>query len=230
MTVAAVPLAEAAAGAGAGAEGAAAGAGASGAARGAGSAAKGAGKGSGGRSGDLLTGAGLSGLGKGKGPSKALPKSGARKVLIAEFALCMVILAFSPMTGKAPTASAFMKRASAIMGLFFLLGLVSTGGRGASRASAGFGGLVTLVLLISDRSIFTVLTKKFQPGVGETDSDLGGLDAQDSADDNGTGDPTDDPGAGGVAGAAGAAVAGLGRIIGDNGVVQGNLPGIGSIH
>lgn len=226
MTVAAVPIAEAAAGAGA--EGAAAGAGASGAAKGAGSVAKGAGKGSGGRSADLLTGAGLSGMGKGKGPSKALPKSSARRVLIAEFALCMVILAFSPMTGKAPTASAFMKRASAIMGLFFLLGLVSTGGRGASRAAAGFGGLVTLVLLISDRSIFTVLTKKFQPGVGETDSDLGGLDAQDQAD--ASGDPTDDPSAGGVAGAAGAAVAGLGRIIGDNGIVQGNLPGIGTIR
>lgn len=109
------------------------------------------------------------------------PTSSARKVLLAEFAACMVVLAFSPLTGKSPSAGAFMKRGSAIMGVFFLLGLVATAGRGASRAAAAFGGLVTLVLLISDRSILVALAKKLGKGVGESDPD-DGLAAQDLQD------------------------------------------------
>jgi len=146
---------------------------------------------------DLLSGAGLGSLSRGRGKSSGRA-TGARRLLVAEFVLCMVVLAFSPLTGKVPAASKFMKRGSAIMALFFLLGLISSAGRQASRAAAGFGGLVTLVLLISDRSIFTVLTAKFQPGVGETDSDLGGLDAQDIADQLGDtlSDQLDSPGVG----------------------------------
>lgn len=173
-------------GAGAGAE--AAGAGAAGKAAGQGAKAST-------RASDTAKGAGLGSmldgglLGRaGRSASKTvLPASNARRFLVAEFAVCMVVLAFSPLTGKSPTAGAFMKRGSAIMGLFFALGLVATAGRGAARAASGFGGLVTLVLLISERSIFTKLTSKLGKGVGEDDpSD--GLDAQDQADAAGLGD------------------------------------------
>lgn len=129
-----------------------------------------------------------SGLGSALGSRSGRPRSSgssssnARRLLVAEFVLCMVVLAFSPLTGKSPSAPAFMKRGSAIIGLFFLLGLTSTAGRGAARAASGFGGLITLVLLISDRSIFTKLAGKMAPGVGEETTDLGGLDAQDAAD------------------------------------------------
>jgi hypothetical protein len=102
----------------------------------------------------------------GKG-SRALPNSQARRVLVAEFTLCMVILAFAPLTKKDEAPAAFMKRASAIMGLFLILALLSTAGRGASRAAAGFGGLVTLGLLISSRSVFTLLAKKIGTTAGE---------------------------------------------------------------
>lgn len=133
---------------------------------------------------DAATGAGvgklLDGGAFGRG-AKALsdtvaPPSQARKLLVAEFTLCLVVLAFSPLTDKhkAERPGAFMKRASATMGVFFVLGLVATAGRGASRAAAGFGGLVTLVLLISQRSIFTVLTAKLGSGVGEDDPDQEG--------------------------------------------------------
>lgn len=105
------------------------------------------------------------------------PTSSARKWLLAEFCLCMVILAFSPLTGTQPTPGAFMKRGSAIMALFFVLGLVATAGRGAARAASGFGGLIALVLLISDRSIFVTLAKKFGKGVGEEEQS-DGLDAE----------------------------------------------------
>lgn len=103
------------------------------------------------------------------GSSSSGRGSSSRKLLVAEFLLCMVVLAFSPVTDKHKTEKpgAFMKRASATMGVFFFLGLISTAGRGAGRAAAAFGGLMTLVLLISSRSIFTVLAKKMAPGVGE---------------------------------------------------------------
>lgn len=139
----------------------------------------GAGKGA--RVGDAATGASLASMfdggeiGKGaKAVSDTVaPPSQARKFLVAEFTLCLALLAFSPLTDKhkAERPGAFMKRASATMGVFFILGLVATGGRGASRAAAGFGGLVTLVLAISQRSILTVLTAKLNRGVGEDDPD-----------------------------------------------------------
>lgn len=125
------------------------------------------------RTADVATGAGLGqladGARRGRSGSPTGSSSSARRVLVAEFIVCMVVLAFSPITDKHREESpgAFMKRASATMGVFLILGLISTGGRGASRAAAGFGGLMTLVLLISQRSIFTVLATKFGKGVGE---------------------------------------------------------------
>jgi hypothetical protein len=125
------------------------------------------------RASDVASGAGLGQLAapgrSGRGGSSPVLRSSARRVLVAEFALCMVVLAFSPITdtAKAEGPGAFMKRASATMGVFFVLGLIATAGRGAARAAAGFGGLMTLVLLISNRSVFSVLATKFGAGVGE---------------------------------------------------------------
>lgn len=110
--------------------------------------------------------------GSGTTPSGITLGGNARRLLIAEFTLCMVVLAFSPVTDTAKTEKpgTFMKRASAVMGVFFILGLISTAGRGASKAAAGFGGLMTVTLLISSRSIFTVLTAKLGKGIGEAPS------------------------------------------------------------
>lgn len=115
----------------------------------------------------LLTGGAL-GLASRK-RSSVLPGSPARRVLVAEFAACMAVLAFSPLTDRHAEESpaAFMKRASAVMGVFFVLGLIASGGRGASRAAAGFGALVTVALLVSQRSLFVVLARKVGTGAGE---------------------------------------------------------------
>lgn len=153
--------------------------------------AKSTGKSASGRAGDVSTGAGLGSLLDGKRSRGSGWKSGsgsAKKLLVAEFILCMVVLGFSPLAdkNKQGTPAGFMKRGSAIMGVFFVLGLISTAGRGAARTSAAFGGLVTLVLLISSRSIFTVLATKLAPGVGETDDpDLEDLDEDTGFDDAG---------------------------------------------
>lgn len=128
-----------------------------------------------GRASDVATGAGLGslldGLPGGSGKSSG-SGSGARKLVIAEFVLCMVVLAFSPLAKRESTDNpvSFMKRGSAIMGVFFVLGLLTTAGRGAARAAAAFGGIVTLVLLISSRSIFAVLADKLAPGTGELEN------------------------------------------------------------
>jgi hypothetical protein len=93
-----------------------------------------------------------------------------RRILVAEFLVCVTILAFSPMTAKhsGDTPVAFMKRGASICALFFILGLVSAGGKGASKVAAGFGGIVTLALLMSSRDVFAVLAGKFT-GSGPAD-------------------------------------------------------------
>lgn len=143
-----------------------------------------------GRASDVATGAGLGslldGIPRGSGKSGSGSASNAKRLLIAEFILCMVVLAFSPLAKRESTDTpvSFMKRGSAIMGVFFVLGLLTTAGRGAARTAAAFGGLVTLVLLISSRSVFSVLADKLAPGVGESDD----FDQEDWTEDTGLDD------------------------------------------
>lgn len=81
---------------------------------------------------------------------------GARKLIVAEFLVCMAIAALSPLSDrkKDETAGRMMKRLTAIMGVFFILGLVSAAGRGPSKFAAGFGGLITAALALSERDVF----------------------------------------------------------------------------
>lgn len=100
---------------------------------------------------------------------------GARRIVVAEFLICMVIVALSPLTDKkkneGPTA--FMRRMTAIMALFFILGLISAAGRGAGKFAAGLGGLVTVALAVSDRDLFTKVADLFSSGkaVGHVEPD-----------------------------------------------------------
>lgn len=88
---------------------------------------------------------------------------GTRRIIVAEFMVCMVIVALSPLTDrKREEAPAdFMKRMAAIMGVFFVLGLVSAAGRNAAKGAAGFGGLVTVALAVSSRDVFMKLGTLF---------------------------------------------------------------------
>ncbi len=84
------------------------------------------------------------------------PQGKYRRILIAEFIVCVMLLGLSPLAvGRHEVGPVrFMKRGSATCALFVILGLISSGGRGAAKAAAAFGGLVTLVLLIDQRSAF----------------------------------------------------------------------------
>jgi hypothetical protein len=88
---------------------------------------------------------------------------GAHRALVAEFGICMAVVALSPLTDrrKEEPPGRVMKRLAAILGVFFILGLVSAGGRSLARVAAGFGALVTVALLVSDRDLFTRVTAIF---------------------------------------------------------------------
>jgi len=118
------------------------------------------------------------GGGKGKGKGR---RGRAEKVLLAEWLLCLVILALSPLAHDEDTdVRKWMRQASALCGVFLLLGLVSAVGPRTGRACGYLGGLITLVLLIDQRSIFTAISKAVRtPGDG---ADLG-----EGADDSATG-------------------------------------------
>ena len=104
------------------------------------------------------------------------------RMLKAEWVLCMVILALSPLAdpeGEEGAGDAF-KRCAACTGVFFILGLVSTGGPKAAKAAAGFGGLVTVALVLTSRDVFGTVASRIQAGFtgvtssGDTGASVGG--------------------------------------------------------
>lgn len=82
------------------------------------------------------------------------------RILTAEFVICTIILALSPIGQEKTNPGQWMKKASAVCGLFLTLGLISSAGPGTAKATAAFGGIVTLTLLVNERNIFGVIAKK----------------------------------------------------------------------
>jgi uncharacterized membrane protein len=81
---------------------------------------------------------------------------GARRLVVAEFLICMIVIALSPLTDKHKDESpiTFMRRMTATMALFLILGLLSGAGPGAGKVAAGFGGLVSVAVALSNRDLF----------------------------------------------------------------------------
>jgi hypothetical protein len=91
------------------------------------------------------------------------PAPGARKALVAEFTVCLLIVALSPLTDthKTDPPGAWMKRMAAVMGVFLVLAILSAFGRGAARTAAAFGGLMAVTLAVSERDLFTKIADIF---------------------------------------------------------------------
>jgi hypothetical protein len=89
--------------------------------------------------------------------------AGSRKLLLAEFAVCAAITGLSPLTDahQKDGPGDFMKRMSAVFGLFFILAMVASAGRGSAKLAAGLGGLVTVVLMVTERNLFVQLAQVF---------------------------------------------------------------------
>jgi hypothetical protein len=115
-----------------------------------------------------------------KGVSGASIAGGSKyvKILKAEWLLCIVILALSPLAdpdGEEGIGTAF-KRCAACTGVFFLLGLVAAGGPRPARGAAGFGGLITVALCLSSRDVFGTIAERIQNGFkGDGPAVLGGV-------------------------------------------------------
>jgi hypothetical protein len=127
---------------------------------------------------------------KGAG-SKALSGSSGkyRRMLIAEFIVCVIMLGLSPLAkGSGEMGPVrFMKRGSATCALFIILGLVSSGGRGAARAASAFGALIVVVLLVDQREAFgslaTLLTADDEGDAEKAGAGLGPDDSTDAGDE-----------------------------------------------
>lgn len=86
--------------------------------------------------------------------------SGGNKALVAELVVCMVLLILSPLIAKGGdiTASKFMKKGSATLGVFIVLGIISTTGQTGKKVASGLGLLMTLTVLLNERSVFATIT------------------------------------------------------------------------
>lgn len=86
--------------------------------------------------------------------------SGNRKVLTAQFLLCMVILILGTLTGdgdaKSSSARALVK-GSALSLLFFLLALLSAGGGSSARTATAMGTLVTAAYALTSSDVHAVV-------------------------------------------------------------------------
>lgn len=90
--------------------------------------------------------------------------AGPRKALVAELLICLVITALSPMTKNEDTPGRLVKQFTALLLLFFGLGLLTSAGRGAARVAAAAGGVVTLVLVVSQRDFLVKIAEIFNRG------------------------------------------------------------------
>lgn len=102
-----------------------------------------------------------------------VPRKTYHRIILAEFATCVVLVAFSPvLTPRAGTSGARaaegaavslagpLVRLTAVCILFFALALMASGER-AGKAAAAFGGLVTLGALLNATDMLTAVAKLF---------------------------------------------------------------------
>lgn len=120
-------------------------------------------------------------------------KAGGHKALVAEFMICMTILLLSPMVDKGGnvTTAKFMKKASATAAVFIILGFIGSAGDTARKAATGLGMLMTLTVLLNERSVFGQLVKAVSgSGVSVGPAiPLGGGEAADSGTTGSLGQP-----------------------------------------
>lgn len=91
---------------------------------------------------------------------KALGKIGNRKVLLPELILCLTVLVFGTLVAPKDSKDDIHRmvvKGSALMGVFFILAILSTGGKGAQKTSNVLGLLITLAYLLNSSDIHNVV-------------------------------------------------------------------------
>jgi hypothetical protein len=88
--------------------------------------------------------------------------SGNRQLLTAEFVACIAVLGLgtllAPDSSKDSDVSRAMVKGSALAGLFLLLSLVATSGKGAARAATALGTLVTVAYVVTSSDVHHVVS------------------------------------------------------------------------
>jgi hypothetical protein len=82
--------------------------------------------------------------------------AGNRRVLTAEFVLCMVVLALGSVVspqGVEKGSSRFLVKGTALSAVFFLLALVASGGRGARQSATALGTLITAAYVLTSSDV-----------------------------------------------------------------------------
>lgn len=100
---------------------------------------------------------------------------GSRHLLIAEFLVCFIVLALSPVVGDV-SAGTWMKKGTATAMLFVALSLIGETGPRTKNAVTALGGLITLTVLVTHRDIFTMISGKFG-GQSKSAADAGAQSA-----------------------------------------------------
>lgn len=97
-----------------------------------------------------------------KGPSgkKFLSKVGNKKILLPEMISCLVVLVFGTLVapkGSKDDVHRLLVKGSALMGVFFVLAIISTGGKGPQKLANVLGLLVTLSYLLNSSDIHNIV-------------------------------------------------------------------------
>lgn len=92
--------------------------------------------------------------------------SGARKLLVAEFLACVVILALAPLSTKhrGDDVHAWIRRWFGISGLFLFLALAATAGDRVGRIAAASGLVATAALVFNDADVILNLLAALSHG------------------------------------------------------------------
>jgi hypothetical protein len=99
---------------------------------------------------------------QGKGPGKAVgwAFSGSRKLLTVEFIACIVVLGMGTLLapeGSKDGMPRAMVKGSALAGLFLVLSLVASGGKGPAKAATAVGTLVTAAYVLTSSDVHNVV-------------------------------------------------------------------------
>ena len=91
---------------------------------------------------------------------KFLNKVGNRKILLPELVACLVVLVFGTLVapkGSKDDVHRMLVKGSALMAVFFILAIVSTGGKGPQKFANILGLLITLSYLLNSSDIHNVV-------------------------------------------------------------------------
>lgn len=132
--------------------------------------------------------------------------AGNRKLLTAQYVACLVILFLGTLvapSGSKDDLTRAMVKGSALSGVFLILALVASGGRGPTKAATAIGTLITAAYLLtsSDMHNVTAWTARFFANAKNLTS--GDSGSEDGGDGDGGGD-----GATGAGGAVGGVLGG----------------------